>query len=76
MKCFDGDISKHQKQQPFLQYNELCRNHSSDFQINADPFTTCRDKGLAYYDPRCDGGAIDALGLARAIPFSWLCIDF
>ncbi len=42
--------------------NELYDNHSSDFQINADPLSTCRDEEIAYDDPRCDGSAIDGLG--------------
>jgi hypothetical protein len=42
--------------------NELFGNVSSDFQINADPASTCADEGIAYDDPRCDGSARDGLG--------------
>lgn len=42
--------------------NELFDNVSSDFQINADPASTCADEIIAYDDPRCDGSARDGLG--------------
>lgn len=37
--------------------NETFSNSSSDFQINADPFSTCQDEGIAFDDPRCDAYA-------------------
>ncbi len=42
--------------------NELYDNSSSDFQINADPISTCEDLGIPYDDPLCDGSATDGLG--------------
>jgi len=42
--------------------NNLYDNSSSDFQINADPITTCEDEGIAYSDSRCDGSALDGKG--------------
>lgn len=42
--------------------NELYDNASSDFQINADPISTCEGEGIAYDDPLCDGSARDGLG--------------
>lgn len=42
--------------------NELFWNTSADFQINADPISTCAGVGIPYDDPRCDGSAIDGLG--------------
>lgn len=42
--------------------NDLYDNVSSDFQINADPASTCQDVGIDYDDPRCDGSARDGLG--------------
>lgn len=38
-------------------YNELYNTSSSDFQINADPGSTCSDEGIAYDDPECDAVA-------------------
>ena len=35
-------------------YNETYNTVSSDFQINADPLSTCRDDGVAFDDPECD----------------------
>jgi hypothetical protein len=35
-------------------YNETYATVSSDFQINADPLSTCRDEGVAFDDPECD----------------------
>ena len=35
-------------------YNETYNTASSDFQINADPISTCSDDGVAYDDPECD----------------------
>ncbi|WP_457666063.1 hypothetical protein [Thiolapillus sp.] len=42
--------------------NETYDNPSSDFQINADPISTCDDEGIDYNDPLCDGSALDGLG--------------
>lgn len=42
--------------------NELYNNASSDFQINADPQSTCAENDIAYDDPRCDGSALKGLG--------------
>jgi hypothetical protein len=38
-------------------YNETYNTASSDFQINADPLSTCRDEGIAFDDPECDAVA-------------------
>jgi hypothetical protein len=38
-------------------YNETYNTASSDFQINADPLSTCRDEGVAFDDPECDAVA-------------------
>lgn len=45
-----------------VRHNELSSNASSDFQINADPASTCDGDGLAYTDPACDGDAKAKLG--------------
>ena len=37
--------------------NETYNTVSSDFQINADPISTCSDDGVAYTDPECDAVA-------------------
>ena len=37
--------------------NETYNTMSSDFQINADPISTCSDDGVAYDDPECDAVA-------------------
>ena len=42
--------------------NELYDNSSSDFQINADPISTCEDDDIPYDDPRCYGSALEQLG--------------
>ena len=42
--------------------NELYHNSSSDFQINADPISTCEDDNIPYDDPRCHGSALEQLG--------------
>ncbi len=42
--------------------NELYDNSNSDFQINADPLSTCADEGIAFDDPLCDGSARNGLG--------------
>lgn len=40
-----------------VRYNETYGNVSSDFQINADPASTCKDVGIPFNDPRCDAYA-------------------
>jgi len=45
-----------------VRYNETFDTASSDFQINADPISTCSDVGILYDDPQCDGSARDGLG--------------
>jgi hypothetical protein len=40
-----------------VRFNETYSNASSDFQINADPFSTCQDVGIPFADPRCDAYA-------------------
>jgi hypothetical protein len=40
-----------------VRYNETYGNVSSDFQINADPASTCKHVGIAFDDPRCDAYA-------------------
>jgi hypothetical protein len=37
--------------------NETYNTASADFQINADPLSTCADIGIAYTDPECDAVA-------------------
>ena len=37
-----------------VRFNETFNTSSSDFQINADPISTCQDVGVAYDDPVCD----------------------
>ncbi len=38
-------------------WNETYNTYSSDFQINADPLSTCDDEGVAFTDPECDAVA-------------------
>lgn len=38
-------------------FNETWNTVSSDFQINADPASTCSDVGIAYDSPECDAVA-------------------
>jgi hypothetical protein len=45
-----------------VRYNETNDNTTSDFQINADPISTCLDEGIAYNDSRCDGDAKSGQG--------------
>ena len=45
-----------------VRWNETWATSSSDFQINADPQSTCADVGIDFDDPRCDGAAADGLG--------------
>jgi hypothetical protein len=40
-----------------VRFNETYGNVSSDFQINADPASTCKEVGIAFNDPRCDAYA-------------------
>ena len=40
-----------------VRYNETYGNVSSDFQINADPDSTCKEVGIPFNDPRCDAYA-------------------
>ncbi len=42
--------------------NETYDNVNSDFQVNADPISTCAGEGIPYDDPLCDGSALDGLG--------------
>ena len=36
-----------------VRFNETYGNLSSDFQINADPTSTCAEEGIAFTDPAC-----------------------
>jgi hypothetical protein len=40
-----------------VRLNKTYDNPSSDFQINADPFSTCADDGIPFDDARCDAYA-------------------
>jgi hypothetical protein len=40
-----------------VRFNETHGNVSSDFQINADPASTCKEVGIPFNDPRCDAYA-------------------
>jgi hypothetical protein len=40
-----------------VRFNETFNNLSSDFQINADPASTCKEVGIPFNDPRCDAYA-------------------
>ena len=40
-----------------VRFNETYSNVSSDFQINADPTSTCKEVGIPFNDPRCDAYA-------------------
>ncbi len=42
--------------------NETYANQSSDFQINADPGSTCGEEGIAFDDPQCDAYAGEGEG--------------
>lgn len=42
--------------------NETFNNASSDFQINADPASTCQEPGIPFDDPRCDAYAGEGEG--------------
>ncbi|MGE0023008.1 MAG: right-handed parallel beta-helix repeat-containing protein [Hyphomicrobium sp.] len=45
-----------------VRLNETFSNVSSDFQINADPASTCKEAGIAYDDPVCDAYAGEGEG--------------
>ena len=45
-----------------VRFNETYGNVSSDFQINADPASTCADEGIPYDDARCDAYAGEGEG--------------
>ncbi len=54
-------------------FNETYNTSSSDFQINADPISTCDDIGIAYDDPECDAVAGDTqTGGRGASDFMWI----
>ena len=40
-----------------VRFNQTFGNASSDFQINADPASTCAEAGIPFADPRCDAYA-------------------
>jgi hypothetical protein len=40
-----------------VRFNETFNNVSSDFQINADPESACKEVGIPFNDPRCDAYA-------------------
>lgn len=42
--------------------NETYDNESSDFQVNADPISTCEDEAIPYDDSRCDGSVTKGQG--------------
>ncbi len=46
-----------------VRFNEThSNNFSSDFQINADPASTCKEENIAFNDPRCDAYAGEGEG--------------
>ncbi len=45
-----------------VRFNETYGNASSDFQINADPASTCAEVGISFDDPRCDAYAGEGEG--------------
>lgn len=45
-----------------VRFNETYGNLSSDFQINADPNSTCLEVGVPFDDPRCDAYAGEGEG--------------
>ncbi|MGD9785888.1 MAG: hypothetical protein AB7E80_00845 [Hyphomicrobiaceae bacterium] len=45
-----------------VRFNETYGNHSSDFQINPDPDSTCKEVGIPFDDPRCDAYAGEGEG--------------
>ncbi len=49
-----------------VRFNDLFDNGSADFQINADPGSTCLGEGIPYDDPECDGPAEKGQGAGVA----------
>ena len=45
-----------------VRFNETHSNASSDFQVNADPDSTCKEAGIPFNDPRCDAFAGEGEG--------------
>jgi hypothetical protein len=45
-----------------VRFNETYSNLSSDFQINADPTSTCKEVGIPFDDTRCDAYAGEGEG--------------
>jgi hypothetical protein len=45
-----------------VRFNETFKNSSSDFQINADPASTCQEVGIPFNDARCDAYAGEGEG--------------
>ena len=45
-----------------VRFNQTFGNASSDFQINADPISTCAEPGIPFADPRCDAYAGEGEG--------------
>ncbi len=45
-----------------VRFNETYGNLSSDFQINADPASTCKEAGIPFDDARCDAYAGEGEG--------------
>ncbi len=45
-----------------VRFNETYNNLSSDFQINADPASACKEAGVAFDDPQCDAYAGEGEG--------------
>ena len=56
--------------------NELFDNSSADFQINADPQSTCADEGLEFDDPLCDAYAGTAEGGRGASDYMFIESNF
>jgi hypothetical protein len=45
-----------------VRFNETFGNASSDFQVNADPASGCKELGIPFSDPRCDAYAGEGEG--------------
>jgi len=45
-----------------VRFNETYGNLSSDFQVNADPNSACKEMGIPFDDPRCDDYAGEGEG--------------
>jgi hypothetical protein len=45
-----------------VRFNQTSGGASSDFQINADPASTCKEVGIAFDDSRCDAYAGEGEG--------------